>query len=921
MSDAKQLPVINVCPRCHGSGIEGFRTCRVCHGYGWGLIHNRLFLYWGRRVDAFFITVSAIKRVIDFLVNIIALLAGLGGLALLALLAQSIDPKAALTASFWLEPHRNLLGFWAGLICLCFLYYRRVVAASRREFVRQRAYGQRKEGELAAPPVPEDFWQSIHKIPRRNRIDVSRAFGNETLKAVDKAYLLARRLKQAEVEPTHVFATLLSTVKIAVIFGRLGLRYEKFQDKLSRLVVQSSAAATAGTALSDKVRSALIGAYIEAYEQKLPVVDVTELFVCGIRADDRLQELLFDLDADTQKVENVVAWIRVQDLLRRRYSRFSSAAKLKPKSTMNRSMTAVATPYLDRMSRDLTIAAGYGHFAPVIGRDREFESVFRAIEGGRRSVVLVGEPGVGKGAIIEGIAQRMVEEDVPKILQDRRLVSLNIAQIISGANAAEAQERLLNALYEVARAGNIVLVVPDASAMVGISAGSGESLDLSQVFATELSRGYFFAICTATPREYTGALESTPLGRALVKVDIPEVEPNEAIRILEAKAGGIEYANNVYFSYDAVDAAVRLTDRYVHEQFLPEKAIQIAKEAATAVRNKKGENATVSRDDIAEVVAEKTNIPLKTLTTEESHKLLELEQRMHGRIVGQDQAVRAVAAAMRRARAELREQSRPIANFLFLGPTGVGKTELAKTLADAYFGSEDLMIRLDMSEYQDKQSLYKLIGEPAGAQAGGILTEAIRKQPFTLLLLDEVEKAHPDILTVFLQVMDDGRLTDNVGRTIDFTNVILIATSNAGAQFIQDEIRKNTPIPQIKEQLVSTQLRQYYRPEFLNRFDDIIVFTPLGEEEIVQIARLMLTKVAKRLEAKGVIFEATEEAVRELAKAGYDPIFGARPLRRAIQDRVDNVIADALLQGKLGRRDRVVFEAGGTITVEKAQRL
>ncbi len=921
MSEVKQLPQINVCARCSGTGLTGIRNCPVCHGYGWGLIYGRLFLYWGRRVDAFFIAVSRIKSVIDFLLNAAALLAGLGGLALLALLARTIDPQEALTTAFWQAPHRNLLGFWFGAICLCFLYYRRVVAASRREFVRQRAYEAPRKGGMPEQSPAGDFWQSMHKVPRRSRIDVSRAFGSETLKAVDKAYLLARKLKQAGVEPTHFFATLLSTVKIAVIFGRLGLRYEKFQDKLSRLVIQSSAAASDGTALSDRARTVLLGSYVEAYEQKQPVVEVTELFVAAIRADDRLQELLFDLDADSQKVENVVSWIRVQDLLRRRYSRFSSAAKLKPKTTMDRSMTAVATPYLDRISRDLTIAAGYGHFAPVIGRDREFEAVFRAIEGGRRSVILVGEPGTGKGAIIEGIAQRMVEEDVPKILQDKRLVSLNIAQLISGASAAEAQERLLNALYEVARAGNIVLIVPDAAGMVGISAGTGESLDLSQVFATELSRGYFFAICTATPREYTGTLESTPLGRALVKVDIPEVEPNEAIRILEAKAGGIEYANGVYFSYDAVDAAVRLTDRYMHEQFLPEKAILIAKEAATSVRNKKGENSTVSKDDVAEVVAEKTNIPLKTLTAEESHKLLELEQRMHGRIVGQDQAVRAVAAAMRRARAELREQSRPIANFLFLGPTGVGKTELAKTLADAYFGSEDLMIRLDMSEYQDKASLYKLIGEPAGAQAGGILSEAIRKQPFTLLLLDEVEKAHPDILTVFLQVMDDGRLTDNVGRTIDFTNVILIATSNAGAQFIQDEIKKKTPIPQIKEQLVSTQLRQYYRPEFLNRFDDIIVFTPLGEEEIVQIARLMLTKVAKRLEAKGVIFEATEEAVRELAKAGYDPIFGARPLRRAIQDRVDNVIADALLQGKLGRRDKLIFETGGKIRVEKAARL
>ncbi|HSD12937.1 MAG TPA: ATP-dependent Clp protease ATP-binding subunit, partial [Patescibacteria group bacterium] len=417
------------------------------------------------------------------------------------------------------------------------------------------------------------------------------------------------------------------------------------------------------------------------------------------------------------------------------------------------------------------------------------------------------------------------------------------------------------------------------------------------------------------------ALEGTPLGQALTKVEVPEMDVNEAIQVLEAKSGGIEYKNEVFFSYAAVEAAVTLSDRYLHEQTLPEKAIQIAMETATAVRNAKGKNAIVTKDDVAAVVAEKTHMPLKQMTQEESEKLLNLEERMHARMIGQEEAVKSVASAMRRARAELKDQSRPIANFLFLGPTGVGKTELAKTLAEEYFGNEEAMIRLDMSEYQDKASIYKLIGEPAGAQAGGLLTEAIRQRPFSLLLLDELEKAHPDLLTVFLQVMDDGRLTDNVGRTVDFTNVILIATSNAGAPFVQEALRQKMPIEQIRERLMTQELKGIFRPEFLNRFDGMIVFRPLSQEEIVQIAKLMLKKVSKRLEDKGIVFEATDEAVRELAAAGFDPLFGARPLRRVIQDRVDNAIADALLRGQLSRRDKLIYEKGGTLRVEKAQRL
>jgi ATP-dependent Clp protease ATP-binding subunit ClpA len=344
-------------------------------------------------------------------------------------------------------------------------------------------------------------------------------------------------------------------------------------------------------------------------------------------------------------------------------------------------------------------------------------------------------------------------------------------------------------------------------------------------------------------------------------------------------------------------------------------------EVAVFVRKRRGSDAVVSGEDVATVVSEKTNITVTKVTEAESARLMNLEERIHERIIGQDEAVRAVASALRRARVELRDLRRPIANLLFLGPTGVGKTELAKTVAEVYFGDETNMIRLDMSEYQDAQSIYRLLGSPVETgrgNEGGYLTEAVRHNPFSLVLLDELEKAHPDILNVFLQVMDDGRMTDTTGRTIDFTNVIIIATSNAGTEVIQEGIREGATIDQLREQLLERELGRYFRPEFLNRFDQIVVFRPLAESEIVSVARLLLKQLAKRLEQKGIHLEASEAAVRELANAGFDPVFGARPLRRVIQERVDDALAKFLLTGKLGRRDRVILEPGGVIRVEEA---
>jgi len=920
----KELPFL-VCESCNGSGTKDNMECPTCKGMGVVLFFKNKILYWGKFIDNWHIYHEKFTKSIKNLINILLIVFGLSGFAVLLWHLYKLGFEPAFTFDYWFKQASfEKFYFWLTIIGDLYLYYRIEQELDPKNKVIKKEF--RDEDLIYSAPVTD--WQDVISRPKKDLIDISKTYDDKTLDLINKSWQLANKLNENFVNELHLFVALPESDQGLIIFGRLGIAKQTIQDKVMNILSQKTAVGGAPKfeVISKKL---LIFAYWEAMLAEKVKIGVTELASSFTRKElfkdlekDYVEDILVDLELNRQKLKNVIVWIKIQNQLRQRVSRYRARGRLKPKSGIDRAMTAVATPFLDQMSVDLTGAARAGGLFPTVGRDKEFEEVFRIIEGSKDSVLLIGYPGVGKTSMLEGLAQKMIADDVPDMLKDKRLVSLSVPHLVSGATPAQAEERLMAALGEAAKAKNIVLAIENVHDMVGITAGQQGGLDLSEVLSQILSKRFFYVVATTNPRDYTEAIEQSSIANVFQNIKVEEPEINEAIQVLEAKSGSIEFQNKIFFSYDSLDKAVSLSARYMHEKYLPQKALEIIEQVAIAIRKERGENQIVTGDDVAKFISTKTSIPVSKITAKEAEKLINLEEEIHGRIIGQDEAVKMVASSLRRARAELREGDRPIASLLFLGPTGVGKTELAKTVADIYFGSEENMVRLDMSEYQTPESIYRLIGAPtAVSKEGGYLTEAIRRNPFTLLLVDEIEKAHPDVLNLFLQVMEDGRLTDNAGRTIDFTNLIIVMTSNAGTPYLQDAVAKGLSVEEIKNHMINEELREYFRPEFLNRYDGIMIFKPLTEENVFEIGKLMIAKVAKRLEAKGITFKATDDAIRELAKKGYDPKFGARPLRRVIQQEVDDALANYLLTAQIGRRDVVFLEPGGKLRVEKAEAL
>ena len=639
------------------------------------------------------------------------------------------------------------------------------------------------------------------------------------------------------------------------------------------------------------------------------------------------------------------------------------------------------TPTLDQFGRDLTDLAREGKLDPVIGREKEIQRVIQVLSRRtKNNPVLIGEPGVGKTAVAEGLAQKIVNNDVPETLVNKRVVTLDLGALVAGSKfRGEFEERLKKVMDEIRAAGDVILFIDELHTIIGAGAAEG-AIDASNILKPALARGAIQCIGATTLDEYRKHVErDAALERRFQPVMVDEPSVEETIQILEGLRDRYEAHHRVKITDEALAAAARLADRYVSDRFLPDKAIDLIDEAASkvrlqalvappelkeleqkieeariekesAIKNEEFEKAarhrdleqrmreelerkreewkssrsrteaTVTAEDIAEIVASWTGIPVTKLAQEETERLLNLEEELHKRVVGQDEAIDAVARAVRRARAGLKDPKRPIGSFIFLGPTGVGKTELARALAESLFGDEDAMVVLDMSEYMERHTVSRLIGSPpgyVGYEEGGQLTERVRRRPYTVVLFDEIEKAHPEVFNALLQVLENGRLTDAKGRTVDFRNTVLIMTSNVGAHEIQRQgsigfrtVEDEKQTHEDMKKKIMDELRRTFRPEFLNRIDEVIVFHALNKEHIRRIVDIMLTNLTKELAERGVNVEFTEAAKELLVEEGYDPQFGARPLRRAIQRLVENPLSEEMLKGRFDEGDTILVDAG-----------
>lgn len=626
------------------------------------------------------------------------------------------------------------------------------------------------------------------------------------------------------------------------------------------------------------------------------------------------------------------------------------------------------TPTLDELARDLTVIAKDGTLDPVIGRSAEITRVIEVLSRRtKNNPVLIGEPGVGKTAIVEGLAQAIINNEVPETLKGKRVMSLDMGTVVAGTKyRGEFEERLKKVMEEIHQAGNIILFIDELHTLIGAGGAEG-AIDASNILKPALARGELQCIGATTLEEYRKYIEKdAALERRFqpVQVDQPNVE--DAIEILKGLRDRYEAHHRIKISDEALVAAVKMSDRYISDRFLPDKAIDLIDEAGSKVRlrnyttppslkeleaelekvkNEKdaaihsqefeqaaslrdkqtqlekkleetkkewqktqgSNNTSVTADDIANVVAQWTGIPIAKIAETESQKLLNLEEILHNRVIGQADAVSSISKAVRRARAGLKDPKRPIGSFIFLGPTGVGKTELAKALAEAMFGEEDAMIRVDMSEFMEKHSVSRMVGSPpgyVGHDDGGQLTEKVRRKPYSVILFDEIEKAHPDVFNILLQVLDDGRLTDSKGRTVDFRNTVIIMTSNVGAQEIKDNkfvgFGGQTAAQDYEtiRKTMMDELKKQFRPEFLNRIDDIIVFHKLEKDQLKEIVTLMVEGLANRLKEQDIHISLTDAAKEKIADEGYDPEYGARPLARAIQKHIEDQLSEELLKGE-----------------------
>ena len=799
------------------------------------------------------------------------------------------------------------------------------------------------------------------------------AYTAKAKKAIDIATRISKSLHHSYIGTEHILLGLLKegTGVASQVLADNGVEYDKVLELIEELIAPGNAVAVLEDGLSPRAAHVLEVSKAEAARFHSEKIGTEHLLIAMIKETECVaSRLLNTLSVNVQKMY-VDTLIAMGEDVSQYKDEFQNG---KPGKRKN----AEGTPSLDQFSRDLTELARDGKLDPVVGREAEIDRVIQILRGrSKKNPCLIGEPGVGKTAIVEGIAERIMGGMVPDTVLGKRVVSLDLSGIVAGSKyRGEFEERIKKVLAEVAKAGNVLLFIDEIHTIIGAGGAEG-AIDASNILKPALARGEVQVIGATTIEEYRKYIEKdAALERRFQPVVVEEPTEEEAISILKGLRGQYESHHHVTITDEAVEAAVRLSARYINDRFLPDKAIDLMDEAAAKVRlhvggdpreaaelrreiaesqetleqalsggdleaareaqtkrqeleekleklNAKAKQGgrrhhqTVGEDEIADVVSGWTKIPVKKLTEGEAARLKKLEATLHKRVIGQEEAVSAVAKAVRRGRVGLKDPKRPIGSFLFLGPTGVGKTEISKALAEAVFGQEQAMIRVDMSEYMEKHSVSKMIGSPpgyVGHEDGGQLSEKVRRNPYAVILFDEIEKAHPDVFNILLQVLDDGHITDSQGRKVDFKNTIIIMTSNAGAQAIVEPKKLGFASGNDEKQnyermkgSVMEEVRRIFKPEFLNRIDETIVFRALNKDDMKQIVGLMTKELAKRCETQlGITLVVRDAAKQYIVDKAYDPKYGARPLRRKIQDEIEDPLAEKLLDGSIRRGDEVI---------------
>ena len=703
-------------------------------------------------------------------------------------------------------------------------------------------------------------------------------------------------------------------VKEALV--RLDVDPDEFKDKLSERIKASREVgkdnSSDTSSIFEKIENVVVMAIGQALLNGDNDIDPVDLFAAISLMDNREMNKLFDLfEIDPGDLEKAVIFGRFNrggflSRLPRSVGGFGS--RRKRKRVVNRAWTSRPTPTFDLYSTDLTESARLGQVGFMIGHKDEYERMLNILSRSvKPNALLVGEPGAGMNKLVEHLAYRIIKDQVPRELFDKRLVALDLGRLLAGADQSELQARIQRVFGEIYSAGNIILAIPEIHNLA--KTASNKEINAADTIIPLVTNNDFPLVGGTYPKEYKRYIESdSSFAQAFDVIRVGEITHDEAIKVLIYEGMVIESQYRVKITFGAIKKAVELASRYFREKPLPGSAIDLVKEAlARASRNK---DKKVSGEDIIAVAESRVNIPIRTAGQGEAEKLLNLEELIHERMVDQAGAVKLVAQSLREYRAGLSRKGGPIGSFLFVGPTGVGKTELSKILAKLQFGSEDAMIRFDMSEYQDKQSFFQFIGSPDGTMSG-LLTDRVLEKPYSLILLDEFEKAHPDILNLFLQVFDDGRLTDNFGRVVSFENTIIIATSNAHSAFIKEEIEKNRPFDEISAEL-KKKLVTFFRPELLNRFSSVVTFRNLRPEDIAAITKIQMRSLTNSLkDAQGIYLEVSDEAMGKIAELGYDPVFGARPLRQVISEKIKDPLSKMILSGSVSRGTRVTVELSG----------